>query len=195
MSKKFVLSLAAVAAISATSAMAQTNPWAPAQTTVPITVTVQPMIELFTGTGAVGLSIVDAGENQGSATAVQRTLTHLHNVPATVSAEIDGNIPDNTQFHILIDPVAVWANPTASGASKTISWRREGGAYTGATGAFPNQVSSAGVGSPVVAFSAPSNAAGAGTSTKPIQYFADARNVMPATGSETFNVLWTITTP
>lgn len=197
MRNKLYLGVAAMAALSATSAMAQTNPWAPAQTTVPITVTVQPMIELFTGTAPVGLSIVDAGENQGEANAVQRTLTHLHNVSATVSAEIDNNIPDNTQFHILIDPTPGWTSSLNANAAKVISWRREGGVYSAASGGFANQTSSAGVGSAnkVTAFTAASNAGGAGTSTKQIQYFADSRNVMAATGSEAFNVVWTISTP
>lgn len=197
MSYKVKASLAIAAlALSATSALAAgppVNPWAPAQTTVPITVTVQPMIELYTQVAPVALQVVDAGENQGSANAVQRTITHLNNVAATVSAEIDNDIAFNTQFHILIDPVASWAAPGASGASKTLSWRRDGAGYLPATGAFPNQISSAGAGSAnkLTAFSAPINAGGPAT-VKNIQYFADLRNVMAVTGSNSFNVIWTI---
>lgn len=201
MSKKIVLSLAAVAAMSATSAMAQyvpTNPWQGTQTTVPITVTVQPMIELFMDTTVVPLQIVDAGENQGSNKAVSRIVNHIHNVPATISAELDGEIPDNTQFHILINPATTWTAPTASGAQKTLSWRKEGGVYqAGATGAFPGQVTIPGPNISEMAFTDGSNAGG-GDTTMPIQYFADSRNVMAsvnAPGGQLFNVLWTITTP
>jgi hypothetical protein len=85
----------------------------------------------------------------------------------------------------------------SSATDKTISWRREGGVYTGADGGFPNQVSSGGVGpaNAVVAFASSANApissADAGAQ-KIVQYFADARNVMPAVSSASFNVVWTV---
>jgi hypothetical protein len=169
------------------------NPWQGTQTDVPVNINVNPMIELYTDVTPVNLQIVDAGENQGSTQAVGRVLHHLHNVGVDVSAQIDTDIPDNTQFHILINPAAVWATPGASGASKTISWRREGGVYIGADGGFPNQTSSLGTGSgnAVLAFHDAANAP-SGNQLMPIQYFADARNVMPAIGSAGFHVVWTI---
>jgi hypothetical protein len=192
MLKKVTIGLAALAAAGfATSAMAA-NPWAPGQTTVPVTITVQEMTELFTDVTPVGLSIVDSGENQGSAQAVTRMINHIHNVGVDVSASIDNNIPDNTQFHILVGPAASWATPAASGAEKTVSWRREGGNYIAADGGFPNQVSSSGVGNAVLAFSAAANAGNGDPTTKTVQYFADSRNVMAAVGSAAFNVVWTI---
>ena len=171
------------------------NPWAPAQTTVPVNINVNAMIELYTDVSPVSLQIVDAGENQGSTQAVSRVLHHLHNVDVDVSASIDADIPNDTQFHILINPAASWASPSASGASKTLSWRREGGVYIGADGGFPNQISSTGVGNSLLAFHAVSNAPVIGTDPAalvPIQYFADARNIMPAIGSAGFHVVWTI---
>lgn len=192
--KNLTASIAALAVLGfAGAASAQSNPWAPGQTTVPITVTVQEMVELYTSVApTVALEIVDAGDNQGSAKAVQRTLTHLHNVPVKVSASIDGDIPNNTQFHILIDPVPSWVAMADSGASRTLSWRREGaGTYSAASGGAPNQVSGTGVGNAVEAFTAAVNAPGTGT-VRTIQYFADSRNAMAAVGSAGFNVVWTI---
>jgi hypothetical protein len=174
------------------SAMAvPVNPWEPGQTVVPITITIAEMVELYTDTTNVPLTIADGGENGGSTRAVSRTLTHLHNVDVNVSAAIDGDIPNWTQFHILVNPAATWALPTASGASKTLSWRRDGGGYTGADGGFPNQVSGAGINAPLLAFSAAAN--NPSGDVEDIQYFADARNGMPAAATApTFDVLWTI---
>lgn len=200
MLRKVSVALAGLAMLGlAGPAMAQAvNPWAPTQTTVPININVNAMIELFTGTGLVPLQIVDAGENQGSAQAVSRILHRLSNVPVDISAYIDANIPDNTQFHILINPAnPAWLTGAGANPVKTLSWRREGGVYIGADGGFANQVSGAGIGSgnSLPAFSAAANApvacCSAATDT-PIQYFADARNVMPAIGSAGFNVVWEI---
>lgn len=193
MLKKVTVGLAALAATGfATSAMAApVNPWAPGQTTVPVTITVQPMVELFMNTGPVALNIVDAGENQGSGQAVARVVNHIHNVAVNVSAEIDADIANNTQFHILIDPVATWTDGPSSGAAKTLSWRRDGAGYVGATGSFPNQVSGSGINTPQLAFADGINSGG-GDTTMDVQYFADSRNVMAAQGVAPFNVVWTI---
>jgi hypothetical protein len=198
--RKITAGLLAAAAMGfAAPAMAQTNPWHPGQTTVPITVTVQEMVELFTDVTAVPLEIVDAGENQGAANAVSRVVNHLHNVDVDVSVEIDDDIPDNSQFHVIIEPTnAAWTTSngvTGPAAEKVVSWRREGGVYSAASGGFDNQESATGVGDQVIAFSRLANAPstlGDPDAVVDIQYFADARNVMPATGAETFNVIWTI---
>ena len=193
MLKTISVSVLALAVVGfAAPAMAQTNPWAPGQTTVPITITVGPMVELFMGDppAAVPLTIVDAGENQGSVSAVSGTMTHIHNVNVDVSAAIDGDIPNWTQFHILINPAAAWALPPASGAEKTLSWRRDGAGYIGADGAFPNQVSGTATNAPLQAFYRTANAPTGAVET--VQYFADARNGMPNVGVTGFNVVWTI---
>lgn len=198
MLRKVAFGIAAVAAmVFAGQAMAQTNPWAPAQTTVPVNINVGEMVELFTSVAPVNLQIVDAGNNQGSTQAVSRVVNHLHNVNVDVSVYIDDDITDYTQFHILIEPVAVWLEPADANTDRTVSWRREAGVYSAASGGFDNQVSSAGIGSgnAVLAFSALANApvtTGDPDAVKDIQYFADARNVLPPTGSEGFNVVWTI---
>jgi hypothetical protein len=185
-----VLALA-VAALATPAMAAPVNPWHPAQTTVPIIITVEQMVELYTNTANVPLSIADAGENGGSTRAVERTLYHLHNVPVNVFAQIDGNIPNWTQFHILINANTVWVDGPSSDAEKTISWRRDAGGYIPADGAFDNQVSATGINTPVLAFSAAANNPTA--SDESVQYFADARNGMPAYGvNPTFNVVWTI---
>ncbi|MEX0655613.1 MAG: hypothetical protein WD534_14065 [Phycisphaeraceae bacterium] len=192
--KHALMGIAAMGMMAA-PAMAQSNPWSPDQTTVPVTVTVEEMIEMNTGTAAVGLSIVDAGENQGSANAVDRTVNYISNVDIDVFVEIDDDIPDNTQFHVLVNPASSWTVPGDANAEKVISWRREqGSGYISATGNFANQVSSAGVGDTVLAFSDVASAPGQlNDNQMPIQYFADSRNYMPEAGVQpSFNVVWTI---
>ncbi len=204
MLRKVTVALAGLAMLGlAAPAMAQAvNPWAPDQTTVPVNINVGAIIELYTspnllGGGTVNLQIVDAGNNQGSVNAYPSVVNHLHNVDVHVTVEIDDDIPDDTQFHILIEPVASWVEPADADTQRTVSWRRQGGVYSAASGGFDNQVSSGGVGPTfaVLAFSATANApvtSGDPDAVKDIQYFADARNVLPAIGNESFHVIWTI---
>ena len=196
MLKTISVSALALAVVGFAAPAMAVNPWAPLQTTVPVTVTVQEMTELWTDYSPVPLSINDAGLNGGSNNDVARSVAHLSNVDVDISVAIDDHIPTNTSFWVLINPPTTWSDPPSSGADNVIEWRRDGAVYG------TNKPTNAG-GVPVAAFSAAANPglnANFNGSTPalspsiyvPVSYFATAWNYMPAVQTETFNVVWTI---
>ena len=187
---KKLIGIVALLALFASPALAQTNPWG--TQAVPIQVTVQEMVEMWTGLANVNLTIGNAGGNGGETNAVSGTVTHLSNVAVNVSVQLTaGDIPNNTQFHILIKPTAGWSMLSTATAEKVISWRRDGADYVnGATEVPPSNVNVYPKDLTVVAFSA---SASSSMVNVPIQYFAQAPNGLPQTpGMTPFTVTWTI---
>jgi len=198
--RNLLIGIVAVAllALFAVPTMADINPWAPGQTTVAVKVIVEEIAEVFTDTSLVELKIENCGDNKGGANAVQRDIKYLSNVDFEVSAEIDADIQNWTQFHILINPTnSAWVLMANSGADKTISWRLENTYQPGATGGATPQVTVTAINTSEVAFSGSAFTDGLAArsfASMPVQYFADARNAMPDPNlaGQTFNVVWTI---
>ena len=196
---KKLLGIMAVVALMAVPALAAApvNPWQGAQTDVPINVTVQQMVELMTDVTPVLLTIGNAGGNGGSANAVSRNVTHLSNCPVQISVGLVGDIPMNTQFHIIINPtgtpIPAWSTLSLATVSKVISWRREAGGYSGATEVPATNVTGVTPGTPGSTPAFTGVASGSMVNV-PVQYFAQAPNIMPQdVGAQTtFTVIWTI---
>jgi len=178
------LAIVGLMAVLAVPALAQTNPWAPAQTTVPVTVTVATMTELWTNVAPVALTITDGGAVNASSRSAPRTLNHLNNVGINISVSIDGDIPDNTYFYVVLNPInaATWNNEAPYGQQeKFVSWLRQGGAYLGSNV----------VGTVVPVCTRPATVFGADT----IIYAAQVSPVPSAVVGPSvtgFNVVWTV---
>lgn len=198
--RKLFIGIAAVAllALFAVPTMADYDPWAPDQTKVAVKVIVEEIAEVFTDTSLVTLKIENCGNNKGGINAVQRDIKYLSNVDFDVLVSIDGDIPDWTQFHILINPTSTtWLLLANSGADKTINWRLENTYQPAASGGATPQVTVTAINDPVAAFSGSAFTDGlTARSIKivPVQYFADARNAIPDVNQTgvLFNVVWTI---
>ena len=73
------------------------SPW---DTTVPVSVGIAEMTELWMDNNAVALSITDAAGVNDDSRAV-RSVTYLSNCPIDVSVQIAGDIIDGTYFYIV----------------------------------------------------------------------------------------------
>ena len=109
MLKKVTVAIAALAAVGfAGAAMAETNPWHPGQTKVPVKITVETIAEVWVDKDAprVDLKIQNGGTNHGYRNAVTRDV-YLSNTSLQVAASIaNGDIPNNSNFIVLVNPSA-----------------------------------------------------------------------------------------
>ncbi|MFW6155455.1 MAG: hypothetical protein ACOC95_09580 [Planctomycetota bacterium] len=122
---------AIVLALAALPVMAD-NPWAPEQTEVPVTVTVGEMTELWTDFDPIALELTDGGAVNDDSRSGPKNLTHLCNVGIEISVSIEGDILDNTYFHVVLNPdnAATWDFEGPYDIQENhIYWLREDGAY------------------------------------------------------------------
>lgn len=182
--KKVTVALAALAAVGfAGAAMAENNPWAPGQTTVPVTITVEEIAEVWTNTAPVNLVIQNGGTNHGAANAVTRDLFHLSNANIQVSASIGGNtanIPNDSSFLVLVNPAnPAWTSYDQAGAQSVLRWTKTGSSFT-----------SGAIGTPQHAFNA---GPAADAVTKTVQYFAYSDGPLSQDiGTKGFDLIWTV---
>ncbi len=168
-----VLATLALLAMSATS-FAAINPYNPAQTNVPVTVTVEKIAEVYTNTSPVALSV----KNFGSwGTAVERTVTVLTNVAAKISVSIDGTIAEDLRFWVLVkpQPLADWVEKPIIGSVADTSLL-----FTH-TDMTPKQ-----------AFTAAAAAPGGASVPTPIAYTAESSYAATLPNTYNFTVVWSI---
>ena len=204
MIRKTSLSLAALAAMGiagAASAQQLTNPWAGDGAEVDVEIIVGAIGEVYSAIGtdqarnsapAVGLEITNAAGNVPSAGIAEDTLFTLANVNHEVSVELDGDIPEMSRFHIVVNPsnrgsydaVAGGgsAGATQAAGDQIITWDRRDAVTGYLVGANePNSPVAVLTGTPVL------NAV-----ATPVDYVADAIHGLPPVGSDPIELIYTI---
>ena len=194
------LAIVGLMAVLAAPGLAQTltNPWADC-TDIGFSITIPPMIELWSSLGtaqqrsgaeAVALTVTNIGGFIPTGGIAQDAICYLGNtVPIDVSVQLDGDIPEQTRFHVIIAPTnrgsynsvfAGLAGQVDVAATKVITWdRRAGSTYVGNL-----------LGTPIAAFS---GVASVDAQSVLVDYAVDAIHGMPANGAvATPTVLWTL---
>jgi len=182
--------------------MALTNPWVDDGDTVDVNLNVPPMGEVYSsiGTGqarnddpAINLKVTNAGGVIPQEGIAEDTLNHYSNVSYNVFVEIDGDIPNYSRFHVIVNPqndyssitsnIAAGHNPVQ--ADKVITWdRRVGGQYgQGGYGAnAPGDTIKAFSGSPSI-----------NSHQTNVDYAMDAiMGIPPENSDKNIDVIWTI---
>lgn len=191
-----VVSLGAVAGV---QAQAISNPWTGDGAEVDININVGELGEVWSnvGTGqardgdaALVLEITNAAGNVPPSGIAQDTLNHFANVNYEVYVDLDGDIPEWSRFHVLV-------NPSNSGAYDAVA----GGGSAGATQAMADTIVTwdlrgandyQGANVPGVPVLALSDVAVPNANQTPIEYVADAIHGLPSNTTTDFDVVWTI---
>lgn len=165
---KKLLGIVALVAICGTMALGGQD--TPQTYTVPVTVTVAPVVSMWSG-GAVALTL--SGKNAENSDAVESSITYINNVAAQISVAVSGALTPNVNFFIFAQGDA---------AAATAAMVVNAGAPAGTVAYTIN-------GSAVLFKSVGTSLSSV---TLPVVYAADAPNALPDTGSMLLTVTWTI---